>query len=629
MTNIETMEEIKQLTLAYIHHNNESLFTSKHLKKTIAFDIWNNAQTPQQVLNFLHKKHGISPYLDVPRYQVLVMNRTPWWLWLIQAAVILITFPISIPFLMIWSWKNRGTVNFMRTDGSIYLEKVLNLCKKAGIEKPNLPSRSPPFSYFESTTLPDPSLNLGNNMPTPTASSHSNLLQVLGSPTNTTNTTDTSLTTTLPDTPSIEEETNKMLEGITRFCKQAIQVMRDNPYMFMDDEVMKSNGKAVITYIYPLERTLVNGKEEWWQNFKYASPWTKPWQELDEFPLKIKVFREFTFVRPLQKTDKLPTNILPPKCLQEKAYSMVLSFYKDDSKTLVQKAREHRGEGKSEKFYHRALEAAKNNEEYIDVMEKLINFYYEELEIFKEKSSTKHRYQTPIGERQLQERLRLKQNEIDECIDMLPKDYHQHSKIAQTLNAFFNDVWGSLEKTYSSPQEEIENNRQISNLFYNEQIKELIDSGFVQLALPHFVCMWHMLHGLFFIKGNYQTPLKINVKEVDQPSCSLHRFRRLLELLQRHQLVEAEEFEQKTLIPMEHMQAHAEQLFQQIPRKEAIQNARQCFKERREILVDGFSPSYKKNERGLAFPPEFELVTEGHRTILSWLEAHDTAPRLN
>ena len=63
-----------------------------------------------------------------PRYQMILQKHRSDWTWTFIAGFLtVITFPISLPILLAWSWIVRGNPNFLKSDGAILVDKLLRL----------------------------------------------------------------------------------------------------------------------------------------------------------------------------------------------------------------------------------------------------------------------------------------------------------------------------------------------------------------------------------------------------------------------------------------------------------------------------------------------------------------------
>lgn len=529
------------------------------------------------------------------------MNRMPWWLRFTQAFITVLTFPLSVPFLMIRSWVNRGTLNFIKTDGSVYLDKIIHLCRKSGVNGPSKTELPAAPATTNSNLNPNaPNMNQGVNMPSPRESYQQMQIVEASITTERNNTAAQPIDMPLPTTlPNLEEDVN----GMANIAGAFTQVLIDNPTVFVQAEVQNSNGKAVFMKSPRIQRiepyVLL-------QKFDYASAWTKPWQELDEFSSQIKVFRQFTFTRRRQQTDKVAADISPPKGKFAKFYTAGLALLHSDSKTLLEKAKQNSGSGPTaHKLYREALSVAKNNSEYTEVMEALINYHskgLKELDEFADRYNPEFFYE-------------LKQkgtNQLEQYIDQLPQDYQLHTSTAETLDVYFEKIWQHLEmheldKAWSVfCQDDLE----------KSEMKNLIHTPFVQLCLPHLVSMWHQIMGLFLVNGGSG----IGISATNEASLALFHMSKALRIMQKHNLPEATIFEQKCVVPLKRMQAHAEELFQQVLLETARFNAVQHFRDAAVWEIEERLPCYRHEGRG-AYHPRFSLFAGHSERIIEKIDA--------
>lgn len=91
---------------------------------------------PGDVLHLLEKqtdflRHPSSlGYTRLLRYQdILKIRRSSWIRDVGIGVVLLLTFPVSVPLLITYSWTIRGDINFFKPDGEIFLEKLLLICE--------------------------------------------------------------------------------------------------------------------------------------------------------------------------------------------------------------------------------------------------------------------------------------------------------------------------------------------------------------------------------------------------------------------------------------------------------------------------------------------------------------------
>ena len=118
------MEDLVKLCNAYKNHLGDILYTDKlGQEKLIMLNSLITHATPKKILYLLSNPHG-------PVYKTtLQKNRSSWTWTLIAGFLTAITFPISLPVLIAWSWILRGTPNFLKTDGAILVENLLTRSK--------------------------------------------------------------------------------------------------------------------------------------------------------------------------------------------------------------------------------------------------------------------------------------------------------------------------------------------------------------------------------------------------------------------------------------------------------------------------------------------------------------------
>jgi hypothetical protein len=129
------MEEIHQLCLAYKKHlesvKSEStyyIFNDYKLrnKKLEIVGALLDAHTPLEV------KHILLDPSNHPLNKTILATNSSTFVWtFIVGFFTIITFPISLPALIAWSWTMRGTPYFLKPDGEILVEKLLLLTQSS------------------------------------------------------------------------------------------------------------------------------------------------------------------------------------------------------------------------------------------------------------------------------------------------------------------------------------------------------------------------------------------------------------------------------------------------------------------------------------------------------------------
>ena len=142
------MNEIRELCQKYNEHL--SYFDDKerdcsdqvgYMKKQIVIYLLEK-NNPQDILSLLGTQTSALKLTKLPQYansisyeQILRVRRSSWLRNILFGVLLVLTLPISVPFLMIWSRITRGDINFFKPDGAIFVEKLRFLCKQAGAKE--------------------------------------------------------------------------------------------------------------------------------------------------------------------------------------------------------------------------------------------------------------------------------------------------------------------------------------------------------------------------------------------------------------------------------------------------------------------------------------------------------------
>jgi hypothetical protein len=631
------MQAIWQLTDDFLKRHQRSPFRGVHLKYWDVIDI-KAAQTPQAVMNLLHQKHRIAPFWNQKRYEVLAMNEEPEWLWWVKTVLIVLTLPVSVPALMIYSKINRGTFDFTKTEGALYVKEILKLCREAGVLAPTPSSEiesatpidlMPPLAtaggYFTEAEIaappkppvrvwtlgdyiamgitppsaadPSTSVTPAPAIPAPatTSTSTAMVLATTAPTTPTTAPTTTAPTTTAP-TPAADPLVS-FAEGMTRTLAAGIAMMDANPTMIVETLTRRSNGQAVFLDVPPFQRQA--SLDYVLQPFTYGAAWTKPWDQLDGFKSQIILFRHFSFIRRMRKTDNSPLNIVinadPSETDDTPHWLSRFLPPPDDYEALLQKARANHlsGAGIAIKFYLAAISVAKNNKECTNALEELINFYYSLIEDSKTKK--KGYNATPDSRTRFNKGLQEAERRLNEFIDLLPEGYQLYSSTAYFLQTSFERVWALIERGELIDALEIFGYEILRGVSEKSKIQQLIETHFVQACLPHFVCMWHQLRAIFFLKG--QRPKLIGGPESEGDGV-LYHMGETLKHLEAHHLPEAVTFKRECMMPLQQMKAHVESLFNQVPLRIRLRYTKERYRDRLNCELQGLSHSYRYAERG-------------------------------
>lgn len=278
MTEAEIMNGIRRLSKNYINYLNGFRFSLYILRgnntSTINFaKRINAAKTPQEILKLLKKYKK-----DYSRQTTLKFNSTPWWRLVIEVFVFVLTFPISAPLLMLWSWLERGTFNFIKPDVAIYVEEVLMLCNNQVTTEKDLGRRTAkglsaregssavsPKQGSSTVDLSKSSNEQGVFMPIFNSNPLQKLIGDGSSPAM------AAKSEKHEDADKFKDE-KALATVIGEMAKTFSRAMDAHPTMFLDNELLRTKGKPVILD----SKWLLQQKEgESRLRITYASLWDK------------------------------------------------------------------------------------------------------------------------------------------------------------------------------------------------------------------------------------------------------------------------------------------------------------------------------------------------------------------
>lgn len=135
------VKNTRKLCEAYLNNRDRAPLT---LGKQRILNLLMSQQRVKEIVLFLNEKNNtiLGP---VSNMELLRKTDASWSYWLLQTILLIITAPISIPVLMLHSRLTRGTINFLKTEGSFLVDDILALCNSAQ-QGPTLPEIiTPPY----------------------------------------------------------------------------------------------------------------------------------------------------------------------------------------------------------------------------------------------------------------------------------------------------------------------------------------------------------------------------------------------------------------------------------------------------------------------------------------------------
>ena len=145
------IKEIHEVCMAYLQQSRPVMLDVKKIK--ILFELM-SCESADYILHKLNYDKVYHPiYLQELSYATLLsLTDAPPVLWYLFFVLTGLLFPLSIPVLMLHSWISRGTINLLKTDGSLLVEKITILCKEVDIRHTSQPYKVRPMQPYQLST---------------------------------------------------------------------------------------------------------------------------------------------------------------------------------------------------------------------------------------------------------------------------------------------------------------------------------------------------------------------------------------------------------------------------------------------------------------------------------------------
>jgi hypothetical protein len=334
------VREIHELCMAYMHQPRPVILDAQKFK--VLFELM-ACKSAGAVLHQLHyNKNHYNPYArEVTGTTVLSTTDAPPLLWYLFFILTTLTFPLSVPALMLYSWRTRGTINFLKTDGTLLVEKITVLCNEAKELIAAHPDKKAPLPTYQLSTR----IKYTNNKAPDTNQWLNNQVSI-NPPTD-------------PNAAPFATMTNALGQfGVSVFQNMALYHLENDA------------GIPVITSYR------VNPKEsETSQQFSIDIRSKFMWTYAASMRTRIALFTKFTL--PPNFQSEQPDPLIAPNMPSTKNNWLTFSFlYKKESlEDLINKAGSTHDIDRKEDFLLQALGIAKNPSEQTKALEALFNIY--------------------------------------------------------------------------------------------------------------------------------------------------------------------------------------------------------------------------------------------------------------
>jgi hypothetical protein len=452
------------------------------------------SKNTNEVRNILKRQ----PFADSLNYaQTLQYNFASWQTFLINNFLVLISFPISLPLLIIQSWIMRGTPNFLKTDGAILVENILQLCNAVSQEQ----SKQRPIKKTQ-------------NRPTPTLNKNTTSARVIPlvspNPVNHVPNSSPETSIVVPATssanPSLKQSPDMATNAINNTL-QTINHFSSALFGLMGEKALKTEtGSPLI-----ITSRIRPGDEEHYVLDTYCEfKWSSQTPQTLTLSLTPYLYPEMesstNFV-----SEQAAQN-LPSQNWYARGARLIPSLFRSNPtfQTLMQQGNEQKrvfNLGTAETIYSEALALAQNPAEKILVIEALINTLdsHRELGLKTHDYERYLCYQTSVNfenwtleeKEKTRNRVAYCENfiaenlaKINENIALLPHNYHATTPSAVAIDRKFHLIYTLLRANCIGEAKDVFDN-----------MPPL--TPFIKYAFPGIEATWYQLNGVFhMLDGN-------------------------------------------------------------------------------------------------------------------------------
>lgn len=484
---------------------------------------------------------------SITKGELLKKNRSDHNIWLFEMLVIILTFPISIPILMIWSWIMRGTSDFLKTTGAIYVDNILFHCSQA----------TPGSSADNSTSLLSNTLTRIHTMQSkPSENNEQSFSLTERRPAMKLNQTDSFIHKSTAAFAQINQGIGALGMGITED-------------MHVDKQLKDETGIPLITS-YRINRPTDFRPNSFSMDIMCIFRWTNRHRErstllfINEFKAPPNVVG---YQRPIlqQKFEPNRSSIL--------CYSSW--FSKPTSEDILKNAESLSGMYQERvDLYIEAYELAKTEVQRILVLECLITQYANFHEYHKNRRLRGWDNYDPGA---LQE--------IKKYLTWLPDNYQTQTPSANKINENFQSIFGLLQE------------QRIDDAWAQfEPYVEL--SYFIQQAFPNLQAMKHLLHAIFIISRHNayygrNAEHSVWMPEIDIIEVAINELSKACKLIEIYDPDQRSAIEQHMIAPLEALKLKGKQIADHM----SYEDKKRCRTVRvqynRSLLVQGIDPTYR------------------------------------
>ena len=646
LTNKDGMAQIHALCHQYKAHIGRNMPPEQYASEPFSQNTDDICENKILVINLLLSSTNTEKVLDIlcsihPNYtRTIRENRSNWYLFWTKAFFVLMTFPLSLPILMLWSWLKRGSINFLISDGGILVKEILTICEQVDppddednpiqpipsvmqnlhhisnqspdndIRNDSMFKTNPPAEYSASAAIPSQDVE-GNPM------------QLIPS-----------LSKKIPEKPSsssdIELRRNVMLRArpLVEYSPAAVvpsesneiqQRLNNDPWS--DD--FTEGIQEINTRLPSLLDGLLSLRVETWlrtdtglpliTSYRIRSPEDSPpdtfsidmkcifrWTAQPKIRITLLAFNSFDIPLDYQVTPGQGRKVAPKLSLADQLYDLRPAFFKPSFDALLAQEKEVDGVTKKERILLQAHDMANTDLQRVLALEALINVYGHYLVYLEDEALTTS---DPLYKDIMIPRALAKFNGY---IKQLPENYRSLVPSGIKLNTQLQAIY-SLIKTQRIDEAWV--------LF--EAIPIL--TSFIKESFPNLMAMRYQLSAIFEISrhlemlgerrpGMYTLGNSTFIPEHEIITNALAKFSRARDLIAPFNPLLKDRLEAGSVAPLQHLLQVGKHAAQQTSYADRVARRNVEVRINRNCFIQGIDPSHRIPHEDMDADEEPQIV---------------------
>lgn len=447
------IDRIRDLCIQYDEHCSKYKKNRSYeqwLKQQLAKELLAHAEHPNKLLRILNEPSKSLDFPEKTKAEILQMNSSSVVSWFFKGFLLLLSAPISLPIVLLWSLRTRKTINFLKADGALFLEQLIPLCQSWNEPPAPIPEKKSNKPISEGI-LPMPPL-----YPKETSGTvqEKNAL------------------TSAAELSESQLEEDVDLNNMSKLASQLSNIF--GPDLIMGQQVTNFKGKSMVIASKPIEKT--DNPNELRLSFTCEFLFVDAPHE----QCVIRLFKRFppmpvtSLPAPLLLTDSATSEYtLASYPLIQASKDYCLSFFRHDFTSMMKKALDEPRLGTWIEWADQALALAKTQEQKLTVIEHIVT------RICFAQSTMHESLLIGCG-------VRL-QKSMDAALAELPFNYRSLIAEFEKISRLYDTIWSLLEENRNEDAYEL--------------FKTVTLSVFIRTVCPELLAMKLQLYAVFSING--------------------------------------------------------------------------------------------------------------------------------